>query len=236
MLIPCSLGPEDIRRSSHLIQIIDSLDCCIVENARSARRWMRSIGYTGAFDDFAFLEFDKHLSDQKVIRRELYRMMQENKIIGVISEAGLPALADPGAELVALAHQMNYPVKVLAGASSVILALVGSGFDGQRFSFHGYLPRDKAALKKRILELEKTVKKTGYTQLFMETPYRNQKLAEQLIHDLSPNSILSISAGLESLEYFCRSALVSEWRSFDWSRIHKVPAIFALGNWGCRSY
>jgi 16S rRNA (cytidine1402-2'-O)-methyltransferase len=148
--------------------------------------------------------------------------------IGLISEAGLPAVADPGAALVATAHAHHVPVRVLPGPSALLLALAASGLNGQNFAFVGYLPQDAAARSARIRELEAHSRKLGQAQLFIETPYRNEALLAALLATLAPATRLSVSAGLTLPGAFTRSGTVAEWRARPASLPPKVPAVFAI--------
>ena len=148
--------------------------------------------------------------------------------LGLISEAGLPAVADPGAALVAAAHAHQVPVRVLPGPSALLLALAASGLNGQNFAFVGYLPQDAAARGARIRELEAHSRKLGQAQLFIETPYRNEALLAALLATLAPATRLSVSAGLTLPGAFTRSGTVAEWRARPASLPPKVPAVFAI--------
>ena len=148
--------------------------------------------------------------------------------LGLISEAGLPAVADPGAALVAIAHAHHVPVRVLPGPSALLLALAASGLNGQNFAFVGYLPQDAAARGARIRELEAHSRKLGQAQLFIETPYRNEALLAALLATLAPATRLSVSAGLTLPGAFTRSGTVAEWRARPASLPPKVPAVFAI--------
>ena len=148
--------------------------------------------------------------------------------LGLISEAGLPAVADPGAALVALAHAHHVPVRVLPGPSALLLALAASGLNGQNFAFVGYLPQDAAARGARIRELEAHSRKLGQAQLFIETPYRNEALLAALMATLAPATRLSVSAGLTLPGAFMRSGTVADWRARPASLPPRTPAVFAV--------
>jgi 16S rRNA (cytidine1402-2'-O)-methyltransferase len=148
--------------------------------------------------------------------------------IGLLSEAGLPAVADPGSTLVAAAHAQGVPVRVLPGPSSLLLALAASGLNGQHFAFVGYLPQDSTARIARIRELEATSRKLGQAQLFIETPYRNEAMLEALLATLAPTARLSVSAGLTLARAFTRTDTVAVWRSGSTPPLGKTPAIFGI--------
>lgn len=147
----------------------------------------------------------------------------------ISTEAGLPCIADPGNIMVAWAHRNNIKVVPVNGPSSIILALISSGFNGQQFTFHGYLPIDKGEKRKQILHLELLVQKTGYTQIFMETPYRNNQLLEELTKTLNGKTLLSIAANINDPEgEFIKTQSINDWKKSK-TDLHKIPAIFVLG-------
>ena len=145
----------------------------------------------------------------------------------LISEAGLPCLADPGGAAVAFAHQNGIQVVPLPGASAIQMALIASGFNGQQFTFHGYLPIDQNSRKQKIRELEKTAQ-AGYSQLFMETPYRNRQLFSAILATCHPESLLSIASDISGVNEFILTQSVKKWKTTD-VQIHKIPAIFSFG-------
>ncbi len=146
---------------------------------------------------------------------------------GLISEAGLPCIADPGSLLVAAAHKNRIRVHPIPGPSSIFLALESSGFNGQQFSFHGYLPIDKKELRSKIRELESAARSTGYTQIFMETPYRNNKLVEEVLSTCHNETLLSIAAELTLSGEFIKTLSIDEWKK-EKPDLHKRPAVFLL--------
>lgn len=148
------------------------------------------------------------------------------QIVGLLSDAGLPAVADPGANLVAAAHRLGLPVRVLAGPSSLTLALAASGLNGQRFAFEGYLPQNAAERSQRIAQLETRSRQEGQTQLVIETPYRNAALLAALIERLQPHTRLAVACGLTSPSGWCHMAAVSKWRAQPRSMPHDLPAVF----------
>lgn len=155
--------------------------------------------------------------------------MKKGIDFGLLSEAGLPCIADPGNIMVGWAHRNNIQVVPVNGPSSIILALISSGFNGQQFTFNGYLPIDKAERKKQIRHLEKLVQETGYSQIFMETPYRNQQLLEDLCNQLSPHTLLCVAANINNPnEEFIKTLPIKEWKKKE-QNLHKIPAIFVLG-------
>ena len=161
--------------------------------------------------------------------KEAQKLMKSGQDFGLLSEAGLPCIADPGNLMVKWSHENNIKVIPINGPSSIILALISSGFNGQEFTFHGYLPIDREQKKKQILFLENQVQKSGYSQVFMETPYRNNQLLEDLIKFLNPNTKLCIAANINHpTEEFIKTLKISDWKNKK-PELHKIPAVFVLG-------
>jgi 16S rRNA (cytidine1402-2'-O)-methyltransferase len=227
-LIPCLLGGEDTSiLPEHNKKILRQTDVFLVENLRSARRFLRSVGYTKNFDtEVTFLEFDKHQNNQNF--NPILDAIKNGKNAGIISEAGNPCIADPGFQLVALAHKQQIEVVPLVGPSSILLALIASGFNGQQFSFHGYLPIENAERTKKLKQLENEVEKTGATQIFMETPYRNQKLFEQLLQTFHPDTKLCVAADLTLQTEFISTQTINNWKKMN-IELHKRYVIFLIG-------
>lgn len=227
-LIPCLLGGED---SSILPEynknILSEITVFAVENLRSARRFLRSIGYTKNFDtEVLFFEFDKHQSQQQF--QPIIDALKNGKNVGVISEAGNPCIADPGFELVAKAHQHKIEVEPLVGPSSILLALIASGFSGQQFSFHGYLPIENTDRNKKLKQIEGELLKNGSTQIFMETPYRNQKLFEQILQQFQLETKLCVAADITLPTQYILTQTIASWRK-DNINLHKRYVIFIAG-------
>jgi 16S rRNA (cytidine1402-2'-O)-methyltransferase len=227
-LIPTSLGDSYDSIPSYVKNHCQDLNIFIVENIKSARRYLRKIGYDKNFDhEVVFFELDKHHFSIE----SLYNFLLENQnaAIGLLSEAGDPCIADPGATVVKIAHELKMKVNPLVGPSSILLALIGSGFNGQQFTFHGYLPIDKKEQQIFLKKLEAKIKKTGYTQIFMETPYRNEKTIEQILKTCHDDHLLCIAADL-TLETECiETRKVGNWKKGR-PNFHKRPAMFLLGN------
>lgn len=227
-LIPTYLSDQNDLNflAPSVLEVIKHTEYFLVENVRTARRFISSLNL-GL--DISTLQFE--LLDKKAKSRDLDELMApvlEGKNLGVISESGLPGLADPGNLAVAYAHRHNLKVVPLPGASSIQIALIASGFNGQQFTFHGYLPIEKSARIKAIGDLEKEFHKTGFTQIFMETPFRNMSLVEDLLKTLNAETLLHISADLFGSKNLTLSQPVKSWkkRKFD---IHKIPAVFCIG-------
>lgn len=228
-LIPAALddqhSPDQLAKNA-LIQITH-LRHFAVENIKHARRYLRRILPELVIDECQFYDIGKH-ADQGEVQRVRAALGSGNDI-GVISEAGLPAVADPGNNLVARAHADGSQVKPLIGPGSIFLALMSSGFNGQQFTFHGYLPRDRHARTQKIRQMEQALRQTGYTQLFMEAPYRNDALLEDILKHCDAQTGLCVACDLTLASEYIRSATISTWRKTQ-MRFHKRPAIFLLGN------
>jgi 16S rRNA (cytidine1402-2'-O)-methyltransferase len=227
-LIPTYLSDSnDLDFVSDMVKnVIRSIDCFLVENARTARRYISSLKLDKNIEELIILELAK--SEENLQIEKALKLVLDGKNLGIISEAGLPAIADPGQLMVQKAHQKNIKVSTLPGASSMVLGLVGSGFNGQQYTFHGYLPIDEKEKINSIRHLEKELHRSGYTQLFMETPYRNDKLLKTLLNNLSPSTFLFIGSDLTGKNEFCLTKSVRDWKK-EKINIGKIPTIFAIG-------
>lgn len=209
-------------------RIMSGIRHFIVENVRTARRFMRRCDPAADIDSMTFCELNRHtpLEDVSAYLEPLRRGLP----VGVMSEAGCPGVADPGALPAAIAQKEGLKVVPLTGPSSILMGLMASGFNGQGFSFHGYLPVDDDARTRRIRELEATMLRTGMTQIFIETPYRNNRMLASLVRTLHPDTMLCVAAGITDPESESILSLPArEWgaRSYDYS---KIPAIFLIGS------
>lgn len=227
-LIPTPLGDEGAAGalSSSAIEVVKKIECFAVENVRSARRFLSSLGMPRPIEQLEFLLFDKKSTLQEA--QQIIARLANGTPIGVLSEAGAPGIADPGALLVAEAHAARLPVKPLVGASSLLLALMASGLNGQSFAFNGYLPIDRAALCSTIVRLEKLALSTGQAQLFIETPYRNDKLLAQLLATLRAETLLTIARGIDTNQQFISTRPVAKWKAAP-PTIGKIPTVFIIG-------
>ncbi len=226
-LIPCTLGSEQAFPflAPSVIDATLKLDHFIVENARSARRFLKKIGYEKNFDDVVFFELNQRTNSAEY--SQMISPLKKGIDVGLLSEAGVPAVADPGSEIVALAHLNEITVRPLIGPSSILLALMASGLNGQGFTFNGYLPRKENDRVKELKKLEFISKKTGYTQIFMDTPYRNIPLLEDIVANLSPYTKLCIAVNLTLEDEKIMTQEVSEWKKSNIS-LHKKPAMFLI--------
>lgn len=202
-------------------------DYFFVENEKTARKVIKFFAPEKKQSDLKLFLLDKYSESNDL--KEAQKLMKSGQDFGLLSEAGLPCIADPGNLMVKWSHENNIKVIPINGPSSIILALISSGFNGQEFTFHGYLPIDKEQKKKQILFLENQVQKSGYSQIFMETPYRNNQLLEDLIKFLNPNTKLCIAANINHpTEEFIKTLKISDWKNKK-PELHKIPAVFVLG-------
>jgi len=227
-LIPTTLGDTNIERvlPPDLTQIISSIPVFIVENIRTARRFLKKVNPAIVIDDLTFFELNQH-TDKKEISRFL-EPNRQGQNIGVISEAGCPGIADPGADVVKIAHVRNIQVVPLVGPSSILLALMASGMSGQNFAFNGYLPIKNPEKSQQIKMLENRMQTEGQTQIFIETPYRNAQLLDELLKNCDPQTMLCIAADITLETEFILSKPISYWKTH-LPEIQKRPAIFMIG-------
>jgi 16S rRNA (cytidine1402-2'-O)-methyltransferase len=224
-IIPSALSPENINCiPQETINIIKSLTVFYIEDLRTARRFLRKVDRTFDIDGSTFLLINEH-TKQDILKAE--DLFKQGKSIGLLSDCGCPAVADPGKELVEIAHKNNVQIKPLIGPNSILLTLMASGFNGQSFSFEGYLPNKQPALDKKITELENKSRNQKKTFLFIETPYRNNKLKDKLIEKLHPNTKLCIAANLTAPDELIISDSIKNWASKTVD-FHKKPAVFAI--------
>lgn len=226
-LIPTDLGSETIDHiwpGAHL-HMLAHIRHFIVENERSARRFLRKAGYTISFDEVVMYDMGKHHD------RHNYTHMLDAALkgfdTGLMSEAGLPCVADPGQHIVSLAHENGIQVIPMVGAGSIYLALMASGFNGQQFSFHGYLPIPKQERYKKIAWMENDAQTHGRTQIFMETPFRTMQLFNDILHVCRPATRLCVAADITKAEEYIRSKPVAAWKK-EMPDLHKRPGIFLL--------
>lgn len=206
-------------------EVIKPLRYFIVENVRTARRFISSLNVNVTIDDLTFFELSKHTSPNEI--PGYLKPLKEGHDVGLISEAGLPGVADPGSDIVHLAHEQNVSVKPLTGPSSIFLALMASGMNGQNFAFNGYLPIQKNKRIQAIQKLEKRSRAERQTQIFMEAPYRNMPLLNDVIKACHARSRLCIAANITSTSEFIKTKTVQQW-SKGFPDLHKRPCIFIL--------
>ena len=228
-LIPAYLSEESPVEyfAPSIKEYILKTDYFFVENEKTARKVFNFFAPEKKQSALKLFLLDKYSESSDL--KEAQKLMKSGQDFGLLSEAGLPCIADPGNLMVKWSHENNIKVIPINGPSSIILALISSGFNGQEFTFHGYLPIDREQKKKQILFLENQVQKSGYSQIFMETPYRNNQLLEDLIKFLNPNTKLCIAANINNpTEEFIKTLKISEWKNKK-PELHKIPAVFVLG-------
>ncbi len=226
-LIPNLLGEGDPKLyfGQELFDTIKNLTFFIVESEKNARRYLIKLGMETPIADLTFYVLNKHTDSNELT--SFIKPLKEGINMGLISDAGCPGVADPGAEIVKIAHAQNILIRPLVGPSSILLGLMASGFSGQSFAFHGYLPHDNTQRSKLIKQLESRAKSEKQTQLFIETPFRNDKLLDELIKTLNKDSMLCIAADLTLPSETVISKPVAEWNRNKPS-FHKRPAIFLI--------
>lgn len=209
---------------AYLIDAVKDCQVIFAENERTTRRFLKSICKDIVIDDYEWFTIHKAEEEQKSSFRQ---KIKEGKNIAIISEAGCPGIADPGQILIELAQQLDITVKPLVGPSSILLALMASGMNGQQFEFVGYLPIDNIERTKLIKEMELTSAKKNSTQIFIETPYRNNQLLEALLKTCKLTTKICIASELTSSNEFIKTKMVAEWQK-EKIDLHKKPVIFLL--------
>lgn len=226
-LLPVTLGDTPVEQvlPAYNKEIILGIKHFIVEDVRSARRFLKKVEASINIDELTFYPLNKHTSPDDL--SGYLRPLQEGHSMGVISEAGCPAVADPGADVVAMAQRKNLKVVPLVGPSSIILSVMGSGFNGQSFAFHGYLPIEAADRIKCLKELEGRIYSENQTQLFIETPYRNNKMMEDIVKTCRPQTKLCIAANITCEGEYIHTKTIREWKGH-LPDLTKVPCIFLI--------
>lgn len=228
-LIPTTLGEHSslvriIPQYNH--QIVHQLKYFVVEKTRTARRFLKETGHPIPIDDMTFYELNKHTNTADV---QHYLDAAEKGIsIGLISEAGTPAVADPGSVVVQMAHRKKIKVIPLVGPNSIILSLMASGMNGQQFAFHGYLPKEGSALARKIKAMEADVVKNGTTHIFIETPFRNNKLMSSLLNHCNPQTQLCVAVHVTLPDEHITTKNISQWKK-ETADLNKKPAVFLMG-------
>ena len=227
-LIPNTLGGESIEDiiPQTVQEESKSLRHFMVENLKSARRLLRKIDRQFPIDDSLFIEMNKRSNEQDTMKA--LKWLIEGNNVGVISDAGCACVADPGADIVSLAHSQKITVIPFVGPSSILLALMGSGFSGQKFSFHGYLPKDRKDRIRTLKTYEFDSRKKGYTQIFMDTPYRNMNVLEDLLNELADHTQLCIASNITLHNQRIRTMSVEDWRQNAYD-LSKSPCVFLIG-------
>ena len=225
--VPLSdVAPEQVLPGSNL-QLLIGIRYFVVENLRSARRFLKACHKSINIDDLDFTELSEHTPPGEV--DAMLAPMARGLSIGVISEAGCPAVADPGADLVAAAQRRGYEVVPLVGPSSILMSLMGSGFSGQCFTFNGYLPIDARARASKLKDMQQAIRRDRCTQIFIETPYRNNKLIEELCRVLPPDMLLCVASDITGPRQRINTRRIDQWRRIK-PDYDKIPAIFLLNS------
>lgn len=211
---------------ANVLPILTQTKYFIVENVRTARRFMKQVNNEINIDECIFYELNKRTSFSEI--PAFLKPIEQGFDVGVISEAGCPGVADPGADVVKIAHQKGYKVVPVVGPSSILLSLMASGFNGQNFAFKGYLPIKPNERIKEILVLEKRVVSQQQTQIFIETPYRNNALIADLLKTCSPSTLLCIAANITGENEFIATKTIEQWK-INIPDLHKQPVIFLIG-------
>lgn len=224
-LVPSFISEESTETiPSYVIDAVKDCKVIFAENERTARRFLKSICREIVIDDYEWFTIHKAEPEQLAVFKQ---KIKEEKNIAILSEAGCPGIADPGQLLVQAAQQMNATIKPLVGPSSILLALMASGMNGQQFQFIGYLPIDIAQRASRLKELEEESSIKKCTQLFIETPYRNNQLLESILKTCKPSTQLCIAAELTSKKEYIKTRSLAEWKN-EKPDLHKKPVIFCL--------
>lgn len=226
-LIPTTLGENNIDFCipKDAQEIILKLRCFAVENIKTARRYLRKIDPNFPIDDCTFFELNKRTQREDI--DFFIKQITENEI-GIISEAGCPGIADPGSELVKIAHEKRWEVSPLVGPSSIFLTLMSSGFNGQEFTFHGYIPKDRKDRIRFLHQIEQKVEKFGSSEIFMETPFRNNHVIEDLLNHLKSTSKLCIGKEVATSNEVVKTKSIADWKK-KVPNLQKTPCIFIIG-------
>ena len=227
-LIPTIIGEgtEEKTLPTFVRVKIKDIDIFIVENIRTSRRFMKKVYKEKDIDSTLFYSYGKH--DKLNLEEEFLPHIYQGKDVGIISEAGVPCVADPGSRIVDFAHKFQIKVVPLVGPSSILLALMSSGLNGQNFAFTGYLPIDKSERSRKIKDLEVLSRKNKQTQIFMETPYRNIQLFESILKVCSKSTKLCIASNITLDSENIKTKAIEEWKLSNPPNIHKSPTIFLI--------
>ena len=227
-LVPCFLGhpnPNLIAPANK--EVIHALKHFVVENSKSARLFLKQMEIPTPQSELDVFEMEKHHPKEGLA--EFLQVLKQGHDVGVITEAGMPCIADPGHLAVQIAHKFGAPVKPLQGLNSMMMALMASGFSGNQFTFNGYLPFDNNTRFRKIKEMESLAFK-GVTQLFMETPYRNEKMINELLFNLHPNTMLTVAINISHPDEKIETHTVGQWKE-KIPEMHKLPAVFIIGKY-----
>lgn len=228
-MLPCPISegnPYDVLPEGNR-GVMAAIDYFIVENVRTARRFLSAAKIGRPIEELEFAECSEHTTEMEI--EPLLKPVLEGRDCGIISEAGLPGVADPGADVVAAAQRMGIEVVPLVGPSSILMALMASGQNGQSFAFNGYLPIKPAERAKAVKNFERRAIVEGQSQIFIEAPYRNDKLFGDMLSLLAPTTRLTVAVDITSPSQLIRTLSVAEWRKAPKPEMHKRPTIFIIG-------
>ena len=227
-LIPCPIAENALHTVPPYAQeITRHLDIFIVERAKTARHFVKSLGPVRPLQEMVFVELSDNESFEEA-EQVFKEAISSGKNVGLLSEAGCPGVADPGAAIVAIAHREGVKVVPLVGPSSILLALMSSGMNGQRFTFHGYLPPKRPELAKELRRLENQSRQQDQTQIFIETPYRSQMVLEVALETLQPTTLFGVAQDLTGEAEFTRTLSIKDWNKFGKKSLGKLPGVFLV--------
>lgn len=226
-LIPVPLAENAAHKSftAYNIEVINSINTYIVENEKTARKFLKEAGIKTPQSELVIHDYGKHKRGNSMV--PFFKELMTGTDVGLMSEAGCPGVADPGAEVVAEAHKRGIKVVPLSGPNSILLALMASGFNGQSFTFHGYIPIDKVERGKRIKELEQLAEKNRQTQIFIETPFRNNHLFDDILKNTAAQTLLCVASNLTSEDEYVKAQTIGQWKQ-EKIDLHKKPTIFLI--------
>ena len=226
-LIPVPLAENAAHKSftAYNIEVINSIKTYIVENEKTARKFLKEAGIKIPQSELVIHDYGKHKRGNSMV--PFFKELMTGQDVGLMSEAGCPGVADPGAEVVAEAHKRGIKVVPLSGPNSILLALMASGFNGQSFTFNGYIPIDKVERGKRIKELEQLAEKNRQTQIFIETPFRNNHLFDDILKNTAAQTLLCVASNLTSEDEFVKTQTIGQWKQ-EKIDLHKKPTIFLI--------
>lgn len=227
-IIPIPISDTDIDKvlPVQTTEIAKGLRCFVVEKTKTARQFLRKIDRTFPIDDSEFFELNKH--DGYSFEEEIIQKLKKGQDVGLMSESGYPGIADPGSAVVQKAHKVNINVVSLIGPSSIFLALATSGLNGQGFTFNGYLPKSESDRAKKIKDLSQNVARTNFAQIFIETPYRNQPMFNDLLKHATDNIMLTVAIDITGEKELIRTKPISVWKKEKFN-LPKEPCVFILG-------
>ncbi len=222
---PISTDYPDLALPAGYLEIVNGVNVFITENIRTTRRFLRSIGFQKDFDDIPYYLLNKHTSAQELTT--FLEPVHKGRDTGLFSEAGMPCIADPGAKIVKMAHEKNINVVPVSGPSSIMLALAASGFNGQNFAFHGYLPVQPTERNRSLKHLESNAIKHDQTQIFIEAPYRNNQILSAIKQSCQPETLLCVASEINSKHEFIKTLPIKSWQKEN-INLHKKNTVFLL--------